>query len=73
MSDGPLIVDAIEASIRRLRGQNVMLDADLASLARKLDLLKGKYDAQFKAVFQAIRELMAPPKVTPRRIGFRGE
>jgi hypothetical protein len=42
-----------------------------ADLARKLDALEKKYDAQFKAVFDAIRALMAPP-VEPkrRRIGF---
>jgi hypothetical protein len=42
-------------------------------LARKLDALEKKYDAQFRVVFDAIRQLMAPP--TPeqkrRRIGFR--
>ena len=31
-------------------------------LARKLDELEKKYDAQFRVVFEAIRELMAPPK-----------
>jgi hypothetical protein len=41
-----------------------------ADLARKLDALEKKYDAQFKAVFQAIRELMAPPSRPRRRIGF---
>ena len=35
-------------------------------LARRLDELERKYDAQFKVVFDAIRRLMAPP-VTPRR------
>ena len=40
-------------------------------LARRLDLLESKYDRQFKVVFDAIRELMAPPAPTPkRRIGF---
>lgn len=39
-------------------------------LARKLMLLEKKYDAQFKVVFDAIRELMAPPKPSRRRIGF---
>ncbi len=39
-------------------------------LARRLDELEGKYDAQFKAVFNAIRELMEPPKEPPRKIGF---
>ena len=40
-------------------------------LAKKLDALEAKYDAQFKVVFQAIRELMAPPPVSKKRIGFR--
>lgn len=39
-------------------------------LARKLEELEGKYDAQFKAVFDAIRELMRPPEPSRRRIGF---
>jgi hypothetical protein len=43
-----------------------------ADLARKLEALEKKYDAQFKVVFDAIRQLMAPPEPqTPkRRIGF---
>jgi hypothetical protein len=43
-----------------------------ADLARKLDALEKKYDAQFRVVFDAIRRLMAPPPApTPRRrIGF---
>jgi dimeric dUTPase (all-alpha-NTP-PPase superfamily) len=41
-----------------------------ADLARKLALLEGKYDAQFRAVFDAIRELMKPPEKPRRRIGF---
>ncbi len=41
-------------------------------LARKLDALERKYDAQFKVVFDAIRELMAPPTTAEkRRIGFQ--
>jgi hypothetical protein len=41
-----------------------------AELARKLAVLERKCDARFKAVFEAIRELMTPP-VKPRRpIGF---
>lgn len=39
-------------------------------LAEKLAVLESKYGAQFKAVFDAIRELMAPPKTVRRRIGF---
>ncbi len=33
-----------------------------AELARKLASLERKYDSQFKVVFDAIRELMTPPK-----------
>jgi hypothetical protein len=41
-------------------------------LARRLDQLEGKYDSQFKVVFDAIRQLMAPPPPPPRRrIGFQ--
>jgi len=41
-------------------------------LARRLDELEKKYDAQFKIVFDAIRKLMTPPEAqTPKkRIGF---
>ena len=35
--------------------------ASHADLARKLDALERKYDAQFKVVFDAIRQLMTPP------------
>ena len=42
-----------------------------ADLARKLAALEKKYDAQFKVVFDAIRELTAPPEPpSKRRIGF---
>lgn len=41
-----------------------------ADLARKLAALEKKYDAQFKVVFDAIRELMHPPPGKRRRIGF---
>src|SRR5206468_2052761 len=37
-----------------------------SDLARKLAALENKYDAQFKVVFDAIRELMQPP-TPPRR------
>jgi len=39
-------------------------------LARKLAELESKYDQQFKVVFEAIRQLMAPPKEKTRPIGF---
>ncbi len=47
-----------------------MLASNVA-LARKLAALEKKYDAQFKVVFDAIRELMTPPDPKKNRpIGF---
>jgi len=43
-------------------------------LARQLASMEKKYDAQFKAVFDAIRQLMAPNTPPKRRqIGFKKE
>lgn len=43
-------------------------------LARKLEEMEKKYDAQFRHVFEAIRQLMIPPAGTKKeRIGFRTE
>lgn len=39
-------------------------------LARKLDNMEKKYDAQFKVVFDTIRQLMEPP--APKKIGKIG-
>ncbi|MBI5534596.1 MAG: hypothetical protein HY898_17855 [Deltaproteobacteria bacterium] len=41
-----------------------------AELAAKLARLEKKYDAQFKVVFDAIRQLMAPTVRPKRQIGF---
>ena len=46
-----------------------MLASD-SELARKLGVLEKKYDAQFKIVFEAIRQLMEPPETKKRPIGF---
>ena len=43
-------------------------------LARTLDALERKYDAQFRVVFDAIRKLMAPPPARTRPpVGFATE
>jgi hypothetical protein len=44
--------------------------ASNADLARKLSEMEKKYDAQFRVVFDAIRQLMAPPEPKRREIGF---
>lgn len=41
------------------------------SLARKVATLEQRYDASFRAVFDAIRDLMAPPAPPRKRIGFQ--
>ena len=45
--------------------------ADNKELARRLDELEKKYDAQFKVVFEALRKLLTPPSAGRREIGFR--
>jgi hypothetical protein len=44
--------------------------ASNAELAKRLDALEKKYDAQFKGVFDAIRQLMTPPEPKKKGIGF---
>jgi hypothetical protein len=66
---------AIEVSIFVVRAFVKMWEAIGTSkeLARKLGDLERKYvvhDTQIKAIFDAIRALMAPPKTPSRRIGF---
>jgi len=66
---------AIQVNVEIMRAF-VRLRRMLAShegLAWKLEELEKKYDAQFKVVFDAIRQLMAPPAKARRSIGFRVE
>jgi len=63
---------AIDASVQVVRAF-VHLREILTThkdLARKLEELEKKYDSQFRVVFDAIRQLMAPPPVRSRKIGF---
>lgn len=64
---------AVQVNIEIMRA-SVRLRQMLASnaeLARKLVTLEKKYDAQFKVVFDAIRELMTPAEPKKKRpIGF---
>ena len=59
-------VEIMRAFVRLRR----MLESN-AELSRKLDALERKYDGQFRAVFEAIRELMTPARKPGKRIGFR--
>lgn len=64
---------AIEASIFVVRAFVRMRQilSTHADLARKIDAMEKKYDSQFKIVFDAIRQLMAPPPASKRQIGFK--
>ena len=59
-------IEIMRAFVRLRR----MADSN-ADLRRKLDEFEKKYDAQFASVFEAIRKLIQPAPVPPkRRIGF---
>jgi len=66
---------AIQVSIEIMRAFVRLrhLMASHAELSRKLDALEKKYDAQFSVVFDAIRQLMEPPKPKKNQIGFHRE
>ena len=64
---------AVQVNIAIMRAF-VKLREMLAShrdLARRLDEIEKKYDAKFRVVFDALRELMSPPAKPSRKIGFR--
>lgn len=63
---------AVQVNIQIMRTfvQLRQMLASNAQLARKLADLEKKYDAQFKVVFDAIRQLMAPPEPKKRKTGF---
>lgn len=58
-------VALVEAFIR-LRQMALSVE----DLARKVGALERRYDDQFKVVFDAIRQLIAPPDPPKRQIGF---
>ncbi|MFA6061355.1 MAG: ORF6N domain-containing protein [Gallionella sp.] len=64
---------AIEASVQVVRAfvQLRQMLSSNAELARRLAALEKNYDIKFKAVFEAIHELMTPPTSRKKRpIGF---
>jgi len=61
----------VNIAIMRAFVQLRRLLATHEDLARKLADLERKYDAQFKIVFDAIRQLMTPPDPPKRQIGFQ--
>lgn len=67
--NSPVAVEASVAVIRAFIRLRQML-ASHVELARQLATLEKKYDAQFKVVFDAIRQLMELLPVKRRSIGF---
>lgn len=63
---------AVQVNIAIMRAfvQMRELAASNRSIAKRLDELEQKYDAQFRVVFDAIREMMEPPAKKSRKIGF---
>ena len=63
---------AIQTSIEVVRAFQRLREmlANHAKLARKLMALERKYDSQFQVVFEAIRELSAPPPPTKKHHKF---
>jgi Mor family transcriptional regulator len=49
------------------------LIAENADLRQKIEELEKRYDGQFEAVFEAIRQLLTSPEVNSEEIGFRTE
>jgi hypothetical protein len=63
---------AVQASVQVVRAfiRLRQMLASNAELAHKLSEIERKYDAQFKVVFDAIRQLMTPPEPQRKQIGF---
>jgi hypothetical protein len=63
---------AVEASVQVVRAfvKLRQMLASNAELARKVETLEKKYDANFKVVFDAIKKLMMPTVPPKSKIGF---
>lgn len=66
---------AVEASVQVVRAfvKLRQMLASNAELSKKVEALEKKYDAQFKVVFDAIKQLMLPPDKPKGSIGFLGK
>lgn len=68
------IAIAVNIEIMRAFVRLRELLASHVELSRRLDELESKYDKNFQVVFDAIRQLMAPPATPPKsRIGFQAK
>jgi hypothetical protein len=70
--NSPLAVQVNIEIMRAFVRLRQMLQANV-DLAKKLATLEKKYDARFRVVFDAIRELMASPLKPRGKIGFQSD
>ncbi|MGH7886393.1 MAG: hypothetical protein ACREPG_00885 [Candidatus Binatia bacterium] len=63
---------AVSVSVQIVRAFTKLRQAVASNkaLLRRVSQLEEKYDAQFRVVFDAIRQLMKPAEPTRRKIGF---
>jgi hypothetical protein len=61
-------IEIMRAFVRMRR-----LLASHARLEKKILAMEEKYDGQFAVVFEALKQLMAPPESKRHKIGFRGK
>ncbi len=66
---------AIQVNIQIMRTFTKLREMFIShkDLKQKIKEMEKKYDAQFKIVFNAIKELMSPPEKQVRKIGFKIE
>ena len=64
---------AIQVNIQIIRAFTKLREmlATHKDLQKKIVAMEGKYDKQFKVVFDALRVLIEPPEKPKSRIGFR--
>lgn len=66
---------AVQASIQVVRAFLHLRELAVThrDLLQKINAMERKYDTQFKAVFDAIRQMMFPDKKSMKLIGFKSE
>lgn len=66
---------AVQVNIQIMRTFTKLREIILShkELQRKIEDMEKKYDQQFKIVFDAIKQLLTPPKTKKRKIGFGRE
>ena len=64
-----IVIMRVFVKLKEMLSTNKELAQKLAQLERKIE----KHDEEIKLIFDAIRQLMAPPEKKKRKIGFNRE